>query len=174
MQGFRSFPWGKLVTGLVLPITAVVSFSSCQSTSSGDGQVGDGSALITKVNPYHAKPGKSVSTPDQMVAFEHRRIFHGAVSSADYAARYGNYFTVFWKTENRSQPTEVVLEYRQGRSGPRILRLSETVEAPKKSNVSKFAVKGAAYSELGPVTQWRVVLKQGGRPVAEYKSFLWK
>src|SRR6186997_2678910 len=80
-------------------------------------QVGSG-ATITKVNPYHLT---DVATPivaaDPSIRFERDALLHGAISNAERTERQGDYFTIFWKAEDRSQPLKVRLEYRQKVTG---------------------------------------------------------
>jgi hypothetical protein len=128
---------------------------------------------ITKVNPYHLQPGPIVKTDDRMIVFEERRHLYGAVDAAERRELYGNYFTVFWKTETRA-PATVRLEYRQGSTGLAIHTQEVVVDAPKRTNETKFQVIGDDYHKKGKVTQWRATVVENGTVVAEYKSYLWQ
>ncbi len=132
-----------------------------------------GSVAITKVNPYHLQSGPIVKTEDRMIEFEHRRHLHGAVEASERRDLYGNYFTVFWKTETRS-PVTVRLEYRQGSTGLAIHAQEVAVDAPKRTNETKFQIIGDDYHRNGKVTQWRALVVENGTVVAEYKSYLWQ
>lgn len=133
-----------------------------------------GPVTITKVNPFHLNAQtSSASTVDPMLDFEPRRLLHGAVDIEDYEDRYGHYYTVFWKSENRS-PATVMLEYRQGSSGSKVFAKEVEVASPKRKNTTNFQITGDEYSEGGKVTQWKVTILENGTKVAEYNSFLWK
>ena len=114
-----------------------------------------------------------VKTEDAMVEFEHRRRLYGAVEASERRELYGNYFTIFWKTETRA-PVTVRFEYRQGSTGLAVHVQEVSVEAPKGSNTTEFRVIGDDYHKNGKVTQWRATIVENGADVAEYKSYLWQ
>jgi hypothetical protein len=132
-----------------------------------------GPVAITKVNPYHLQSGPIVKTEDRMIEFEHRRHLHGAVEASERRDLYGNYFTVFWKTETRA-PVTVRFEYRQGSTGLAIHTKEVVVDAPKRTNETQFEIVGDDYHQNGKVTQWRATVVENGTVVAEYKSYLWQ
>lgn len=132
-----------------------------------------GPATITKVNPEHFYSGKVVRTTDSMVQFEHLRRFRGALETEDYSNIYGNYYSVFWVSEDK-RPVTVRLDYRSGNTASEVHTKEVLVDLPKSKNVTKFEVTGSQYSEQGPVTQWKASVVDNGKVIAEYKSFLWK
>jgi outer membrane biogenesis lipoprotein LolB len=132
-----------------------------------------GPVAITKVNPYHLQSVQRVITEDEMISFEHRRLLRGAVEATEQRDRFGNYFTIFWKT-NRREPVTVRLEYRQGRTGLQVHVQETLVEKPKRANTTKFQVTGEDYHTNGKVSQWRASIVENGEVVAEYKSYLWQ
>lgn len=155
------------ISFLPVAIALVTMLSGCATTPAGP-------VHITKVNPYHYQYGDEfVRTDDQMIRFEHRRIYHGAVDGKELEAREGNYYSVFWKSKNRA-PATVRFEYRSANTGPQIHLKEIHVSAPKKSNVTKFEVIGQEYETKGKVTQWKASVIENGAVVAEFKSFLWK
>ncbi len=131
-------------------------------------------AHITKVNPYHLRPGVQPTTEEDMIDFEYRRKVRGAVTAEDYYDRYGNYFTVFWRTDRRDLPVTIRLEYRQASTGPRIFALEHLCEAPTRSNTTEFRIVGDEYAQGGAVTQWKASIMQDDVVVDEFKSFLWQ
>ena len=141
-------------------------FSGCATTASGP-------VAITKVNPYHLHDAPDLKASDPMIQFEQRRFVFGAVEEAEIKERFGNYYSIFWKTESRSAVT-VRLEYRQGKTGNTVHVKETTVTNPKRTNVTKFEIAGAEYRDLGKVTQWRASIIENGTEVAEYKSYLWQ
>jgi len=150
-----------------VPIFAGALLVGCTVPTSGP-------VTITKVNPFHLNSEtQSVSAVDPMLEFEPRHLLHGAVDIQDHKDRYGHYYTVFWKSENRA-PATVRLDYRQGATESQILSKEIEVPSPKRKNTTKFQITGDEYSSGGKVTQWKVTILEGETVVAEYKSFLWK
>ncbi len=137
-------------------------------------QVGRG-ATITKVNPYHLDDAfKPITAADPAIRFERDAILHGAISNEERRALQGNYFTIFWKVEDRSQPVTVVLDYRQKVTGLAVKRLEQEVTDVSRSNTTKFQIIGADYVTNGPVTSWKASLVRGKQTLVEYKSYLWE
>ena len=112
-------------------------------------------------------------TRDPSLRFENKHLLHGAISRDEQVARYGSYYAVFWTVENRSQPAVVEFEYRQQNTRDNVRRMTVEVPDPHRGNVTHFAVIGDAVKSGGTVNAWRAVVKQGGREVATYESFLW-
>ena len=108
-----------------------------------------------------------------MLEFEQRRYVYGAIDNAERMDLLGNYFTIFWKSENKA-PATVRFEYRQGSTGLKVHTQEVVVAQTKRSNVTKFDVKGDDYHRDGKVTQWKVSIVENGSVVAEYKSYLWR
>lgn len=137
-------------------------------------QVGSG-ATITKVNPYHLDDAfKPIIAADPAITFERNAILHGAISNEERRALQGNYFTIFWKVEDRSQPVKVVLDYRQKATGLTVKRLEQEVTDIGRSNTTKFQLVGDDYVTNGPVTSWKASLVRGKDVLVEYKSYLWE
>ncbi|MCB1091331.1 MAG: hypothetical protein KDL87_07365 [Verrucomicrobiae bacterium] len=157
----------RLILLSALPMLALLSVS-CSSTDSG------GVAQITKVNPYHLKPGMWVQTEDPMIQFEQRHYLHGAVSTEDYASKFGHYFTIFWKTASKGSEVTVRLEYLQANTGPTVHTQEVAVANAKGRNTTQIAVTGEDYVTGGPVIAWKASLVSGGQTLGEYKSFQWK
>ncbi len=132
-----------------------------------------GPIAITKVNPYHLKPGMYVKTDDAMILFEQTHHLHGAVTAEEYAEKYGNYYNVFWKSKSPGSQVTVRFEYRQTKTGAEVHQIDAVVTA-KKKNVTKFRINGEHYTSGGTVSSWRALILQNGEVVAENKSFLWK
>lgn len=143
-----------------------VVLTSC-TTVNTDGE-------ILKVNPYHLYPGSSPQTNQEMIDFEYRRKVYGAVHSRDYAERYGNYFTVHWRTARCDLPVTIRLQYRQAKTGPKIFAEEQIVETPTQTNTTNFEIIGDDYFSRGAVTQWKATIVQDGAVVDEFKSFLWQ
>ncbi len=150
-----------------LPLVAVcVGLFGCSVPASGP-------VAITKVNPYHLQTAQRIITEDEMIEFEHRRLLHGAIDGAEQRDRFGNYFTIYWRSKRRD-PVTVRLEYRQGATGLKVHVQEQVVERPRRSNTTKFQVTGEDYHTNGKVSQWRASLVEDGAVVAEYKSYLWQ
>jgi hypothetical protein len=143
--------------------------ASCSTKSVGEG------ATIYKVNPYHLIDAKEQGkAADRSLRFEHERKLHGAISDAERAERQGDYYTVFWKVKDRSQPVTVRFEYKQKATGLKLKVLEQEVTDIGRSNTTDFSVIGNDYLVNGPVTAWRVVLLRGKDTLVTYNSYLWE
>lgn len=129
---------------------------------------------ISKANIYHLEPGVGVETEDQMIRFEYMHLVRGAVESADYQARYGNYITVWWQGVAKGSEVSVRLEYRQGKSGSELLTKEMVPDKVRWKNTTDFEVIGEEYTANGPITAWRVVLLVNGAEADVFESFLWQ
>ncbi|HSJ02565.1 MAG: hypothetical protein ACAI34_04185 [Verrucomicrobium sp.] len=143
--------------------------ASCSTASVGNG------ATITKVNPYHLTDVNArVVAADPSIQFEKDSILHGAISMTERVARQGDYFTIFWKVEDRSQPVVVRLEYRQKNSGLTIKKLEQEVTEVGRNNVTKFSLIGDDYISNAHVTSWRASILRGNQVLTSYNSYLWE
>jgi hypothetical protein len=111
-------------------------------------------------------------TTNSMLQFERQRTAFGAVSGYDRAERFGNYFTVWWRSE---QPADIKvrLEYRQQNLGSYVQAKELFYPGAKGTKVSKFTVIGDEYGDEGKVTAWRLLLIRNNRIVGLRQSFLW-
>jgi hypothetical protein len=99
---------------------------------------------------------------------------HGAVTGDEKSQRYGNYYDIFWKAKDRSQPATLTFEYFQTRTGSE-LKTAEPIQvaAPKSSNKTSYTIIGDEYEASGPVMAWKFTVTQGGQQVAVEESYLW-
>ncbi len=155
---------------LLLAASLVLLMASCISTKSpGNG------GTITKVNPYHLHDiTKPVIAVDPSYIFERNALLHGAISNVERLERQGDYFTIFWQAEDRSQPVTVRLEYRTKVSGMAIKSITEEVTDIKRKNVTKFSFIGQTFVTNGPIIAWRVSLVRGKDEITHYNSYLWE
>lgn len=143
------------------------SLASCSSVSVGPG------GEISKVKYYHLNPGAPVSTVDTAVQFERDYLLYGAVTKTEVTDRFGHYYTIFWKANDRSQPVKVRFEYRQANTGLEAKAVEHEVTEIGRSNSSKFQVSGDEYNTAGRVTAWKVTLLRGQEELASQQSYLW-
>lgn len=129
---------------------------------------------ITKVKYYHLDTYRTVHAADRAITFEQRHHLHGAVTLEERLARFGHYYTIFWKADNRDTPVTVVFEYRQKNSGPTPLTKTVTINNIQRSNKTSLEVTGEEYWERGSVTAWRTTLVQADKTIAADQSFLWE
>lgn len=150
-------------------ILALLAFAlaSCSSAVQGPG------GRISKVNYYHLPAGIPTSTNDPAVQFERDYRLYGAVTRADVAERYGHYYTVFWKADDRTQPVKLRFEYRQANTGLDAKVIEEEISEIKRNNITKFQVTGSEYNTGGRVTAWRVTLLRGQEELVSQQSYLW-
>jgi hypothetical protein len=154
----------SLLGGLI----AAALLSSCAVGPAG---LVDG-GLISKVKTTKVE-AKGIRAKDRAIPFEKEYHLHGALTAAEQRARFGDYFTAFWKVEDRSLPVTVSFDYRQQNSKDTVHNKSVQVQ-PSRSNVTHFDVIGQEVEARGAVSAWRISLIQGGKTVATYNSFLWE
>jgi hypothetical protein len=147
----------------LLPVFAAVAFSSCATKPQG----------FTKVKIYRLNPEAKIQAVDPSLPFEHDHLLYGAVSREDREARRGNYYTFFWKTDDRSQPVKLRFEYRQANTRSAVKKQEMDIANVKGSNVTHFQITGSEYKKDGKVLAWRAVLLQGGKEIATTQSFMW-
>jgi hypothetical protein len=147
----------------LLPVLALAALSSCASKPQG----------FTKVKIYRLNQMDRVIAVDPSIPFEQRHLLHGAVSIEEREARAGNYYTFFWKADDRTQPVKLRFEYRQSATRSAIKVQEIEITDVKRSNVTKVQVTGEGYQTNGKVLAWRASLIQGGKEIATTQSFMW-
>ncbi len=147
----------------LLPVLAVAALSSCASKPQG----------FTKVKIYRLNPTAKINAVDPSIPFEQQHLLYGAVTNDDRDARGGNYYTFFWKADDRTQPVKLRFEYRQAATRSAVKRVEVDITDVKRNNVSKVQITGAEYQTNGKVLAWRAVLLQGGKEIASTQSFMW-
>jgi hypothetical protein len=126
---------------------------------------------ITRVKIYRLDPTADVDQAEPSIPFEQKHFLYGAVSDEDREARRGNYYTVFFRTPDRSTPVRARFEYRQSATGFKVYAKETEVGAGK--GMVRFEVTGPEYHERGRLLGWRVILTQNGQMLGERKSYLW-
>jgi len=126
---------------------------------------------ITRVKIYRLDPGAVPDAAEPAIPFEQKHHLYGAVSEEEREARRGNYYTVFFRTQDRATPVRARFEYRQSATGFKVFVKEVDVE-PRGGQV-RFEVTGQDYQERGKLLGWHVVLTQGGNLLGERKSYLW-
>ena len=143
--------------------------TSCVTKQEGNG------VAITKVNPFHLDDyTKIIQAADPSILFNRDALLHGAISDKERRARQGNYFVIFWKAEDRSQPVTVRLEYTQKNTGLQVKKIEQEVADVRKSNTTKFEIIGDDYVVNGRVTSWKASLVRGKDVLVSYESYLWQ
>lgn len=120
---------------------------------------------------------------ERSITFERKYYLFGAVTPNDERDRYGNYFTLYWRSR---RPADLVvrLEYRQARLGPFVQarEVAYPDTRPGGNHRTDFQVTGDDYQRDGRVLAWRALLIErrgppgtpGGRIVALTQSALWR
>ena len=143
--------------------------ASCSSVCKGPG------GEVTKVKIYRLNTLERYQPQtDRSIRFEQERLLYGAVTQAARNERNGQYYTIFWKANDLSQPVTVRFEYRKQNTGLKIHSKEEQVSDVKKHNTTHLQVTGDEFHDDGAVTAWRVTLLQGKEELAHADSFLWK
>jgi hypothetical protein len=125
------------------------------------------------VKIYRLNPEAKITAVDPSIPFEHEHLLYGAVSRDDREARRGNYYTFFWKVDDKSQPVKVRFEYRQAVTRSAVKQQELEIANVKGSNITKFQITGNEFQTAGKVLAWRAVLLQGGKEIATTRSSMW-
>ena len=125
-----------------------------------------------KTELFQNDPKVFKPTMDPMISFERERLNYGAVTYVDKVARYGNYFTFFWRSDQKSDIT-VRLEYRQENLGSYVQAKELNYTDAKGTIKSQFKVVGDDYLQDGRVVAWRALLIEKGKIVGLTQSYLW-
>lgn len=157
-------PWAFLLSLIVL-----VGLAACASSPKPVG--------FTKVKYYHLKD-KDARTEsysiDPMIRFERQHLFHGAVTEEQRHERLGHYYTLSWNAPATRSPVTVRFEYRQSRTGERVLTFDQVVTKVREKNKTALRITGESYHRDGRVVAWQATLLQDGRVLDQTRSFLWK
>ncbi len=141
--------------------------SACSSAVNGPG------GRIGKVKYYHLMPNYTPQSVDPTIVFERQYYLHGAVTKAQIMDRFGHYYTVFWKADDRTGPVTVRFEYQQALSGLSKRVQEQIVDDIHRNNISKFQVTGEEYRKSGRVISWRVSVLRGKEELVSQQSALW-
>jgi len=125
-----------------------------------------------KTELFQNDPKEFKLTTDPRILFLRERMNYGALTSIDKARRLGNYFTFFWRADNKSDVT-VRLEYRQENLGSYVQAKELDYTGVKGTIKSEFKVVGDDYTQDGRVVAWRALLIQNGKIVGLTQSYLW-
>ena len=141
--------------------------SACSSAVDGPG------GRIGKVKYYHLMPDFQVESQNPTILFEPNHFLYGAVTKEQIRARFGHYYAVFWKADDRSGPVTVRFEYQQALSGLTKHVQEQIVDDIHRSNISKFEVIGQEYQKSGQVLAWRFRVMRGKEELVSQQSALW-
>lgn len=107
------------------------------------------------------------------ITFERQYRLFGAVTKLDQHQRFGNYFDFFWRVKHPADVT-VRLEYRQEKLHAHVQAQEISYSDVRGNCKTEFRVIGDDYFDGGRVIAWRCLLINGGKIVAENRSFLWE
>ena len=127
---------------------------------------------ITNSKYFLLDPGQQPNSVDPMIRFEQRHHLHGAITREQRKERRGHYY-VFWWHDRELTPVIMRLEYRQENTGVNTRVQEIAVNAPRRSNKTRFQVTGANYQTGGRVTSWRISIIRDGKIIAHDQSYLW-
>ena len=143
------------------------TLASCSSAQHGSG------GTVSKVKIYRLDPAQRLQVTDASIKFEKQHYLYGAITHAEQMDRAGQYYNIFWKVTDRSQPVTVRFEYRQRDTGLKVKTREIEVSDVRRNNVTGFQVIGEEFRTDGPVTAWRASVVRGKDQLVAYDSFLW-
>jgi hypothetical protein len=116
---------------------------------------------------------RTAATPDASISFERSYRLFGAVTALDQRQRFGDYFDFFWRAKRDADVT-VRLEYKQEKLRAFVQARELSYVHAKGNHKTEFAVIGDDFADDGRVIAWRCLLIEGGRIVAENRSYMWE
>lgn len=168
--------------GILAAILAGVLLTACAGREKPPVYLERANVLPLEINPRFAfrkqqlffnDPRNYQPTQSEAMRFFRLRMNHGATTPRDLDEITGNYFSFFWRAQDRADVT-VRLEYRQAALGDYVMAQERYYPEALGSYRSDFRVTGDDYLEHGRVTEWRALLIVNGRIVAFRQSFMWK
>ena len=165
-----SLPGYLPLTRILLALCVGVLAASCSTKVVTD------QASIIKVKTFHLRDALAPVEPvaDPAINFERQYVLYGAVHYTDMEDREGNYFSIFWNVEDKSQPVKVRFEYTQVATGLDVKTVEQEVSELKGRNITNFSFTGNDYLTNGPVNSWRASVVRGKDVLVSYNSYLWK
>jgi len=131
------------------------------------------SALSPKALSGSAPSQKTATLQDAPITFERQYRLFGAVTKLDQRQRCGDYFDFFWRTKRPADLT-VRLEYRQEKLHEHVQAQEISYRNARGTHKTEFKVIGDDYFDDGRVIAWRCLLIEGGRIVAQNRSYMWE
>lgn len=172
MQCLRSF---LLSSGMILIFINVLPAQerTISDLSKAPRVVDSGGFSFGKILEYVHDPEVTPEADDRSLRFERKYHNFGAVTQAQRRAKRGHYFYVNWHTKKRVSGVKVRFEYRQKNTNDKLYFLEVPFKDVKGWQKAVFEVVGDAYYTQGVITSWRVLVLQGGKIMAERRSFIW-
>ena len=130
-----------------------------------------GAPETLRVRQFHLRDTQPASG-DLFIRAEMNKRLHGAVTKEERALRMGDYYHVRWHGLGGRKPVKILFEYRQARTGARILRYEAIAPASSEGD-RQIRIWGEDFRDNGRVSAWRVSLYEGSEVVAQKQSFLW-
>lgn len=132
-------------------------------------------------------PLKTTSIPAEDVGMHRSQstfLLHGAVSHEQRLQRLGQYYFVTWYDAMPDKPAKLILLYRQGTTGSKILSKSISYPAGRDGGIQrpvfeftgdeahKYNKDGASIK--GQILAWKLMLvDEHGKTISERHSYLW-
>ena len=128
------------------------------------------------VKQFTMKDFKMNTEIEAMVLSEKQRHLFGAVSTAEFKARIGSYYTIIWNDPQGrgTGEVEILFEYQQGATASQVKRMVRHFKSDESSGKTEFAIIGKDYYKNGRVLAWKTTLTRGKRIIASRQSHLWQ
>lgn len=134
---------------------------------------------VSRIEYIREVPLKTTTLPAEDVGMHRSQttyLLHGAVSHRQRLQRLGQYYFVTWYDAEPDQPATLVMMYRQGKSGSKVLTKSISYPAGRKGGTQTpvFEFIGDEAKTKGYILAWKLILKDHrGKTVSERHSYLW-
>ena len=128
------------------------------------------------VRQFKVMDAKFPEAGDPMIRCEKERRLYGAISMAEYKARFGSYYTCLWDDPRGagSGEVELLFEYQQGATASQVKHLLKRFNSSDTSGKAEFAIIGNDYFKNGRILAWKVTLSRGTKVLTTRKSRLWQ
>ncbi len=151
---------------LALGVTAGLLLCSCAEQT-------------THIANVREVPLKDTDIPSMDTGFHRSQatyLLYGAYSQELKLQRLGQYYFITWHDSQPDEPLSMVMLYRQGKSGSKVLTKTVALPAGRDGGEEKTLITfiGDEAKTKGSVLSWKIQLKdRRGKVLSEKRSFLW-
>lgn len=134
---------------------------------------------VSKIERIREIPLKTLAIPSEDVGMHRSQatyLLHGAVSNKERRQRLGQYYFITWYDADPDHAATLVMMYRQGKTGSKVMTKSISYPAGRKGGIQTpvFEFIGEEAQTKGQILAWKLLLKDHhGKTITERHSYLW-